>query len=64
MVDGKAVAALHRSRVSVMAVVLLVVAALIAVAAALAVSDVGSAYVDWAVNTWHDFVSWGKGLFT
>lgn len=64
VVDGKAVAALHRSRVSVLAVVLLVVAALIAVAAALAVSDVGSAYVDWAVNTWHDFVSWIKGLFT
>jgi uncharacterized membrane-anchored protein len=64
VVDGKAVAALHRSRVSVMAVVLLVFAALIAMAAALAVSDVGPVYVDWAVDTWHSIVSWVKGLFT
>ena len=64
LVDGKAVATLHRSRVSVLAVVLLVLAALVAVVAALAVSDVGSVYVDWAVSTWHSFTSWIKGLFT
>jgi uncharacterized membrane-anchored protein len=63
LVDGAAVAALHRSRVSIGAVVLLVLAALIAVAVALVVSGVGGAYVDWAVNTWNDFVSWIKGLF-
>jgi uncharacterized membrane-anchored protein len=64
LVDGHAVAALHRNRVSVTAVVLLVLAALIAVAVALAVSGVGGAYLDWAVNTWHDFTSWVKGLFS
>jgi uncharacterized membrane-anchored protein len=63
LVDGKAVATLHRSRVSVGAVVLLVLAALIAVTVALVVSGVGGAYVAWAVNTWQDLISWIKGLF-
>ncbi|TVS98965.1 thiamine pyrophosphokinase, partial [Amycolatopsis bartoniae] len=47
LVDGKAVAALHRSRVSLGAVVLLVLAALVVVAVALLMSDVGSVYLDW-----------------
>ena len=64
IVDGKAVATLHRSRVSLGAVVVLVLAALVAVAVALAVSGVGGAYADWAVDTWHSFVTWIKGLFT
>ncbi|GAA3855098.1 putative cytokinetic ring protein SteA [Amycolatopsis tucumanensis] len=64
LVDGKAVAALHRSRVSLGAVVLLVVAALVAVAVALLMSDVGGAYLDWARSTWDSFASWVKGLFT
>jgi uncharacterized membrane-anchored protein len=63
LIDGKAVASLHRSRVSTLAIVLLVVAALVAVAAGLAVSGVGHTYVDWAVSTWQDFVAWIKGLF-
>jgi uncharacterized membrane-anchored protein len=64
IVDGKAVATLHRSRVSIGAVLLLVLAALVAVAVALAVSGVGGAYADWAVDTWHSFVSWIEGLFS
>jgi uncharacterized membrane-anchored protein len=64
VVDGKAVATLHRSRVSLGAVVVLVLAALIAVLVALAVSGVGSAYADWAADTWNSFVTWIKGLFT
>ncbi|MFC4859127.1 putative cytokinetic ring protein SteA [Actinophytocola glycyrrhizae] len=64
VVDGKAVATLHRSRVSVGAVVLLVVAALVAVAVALAVSGVGSAYLDWSVSTWHTFTNWVGGIFS
>jgi uncharacterized membrane-anchored protein len=64
LVDGKAAASLHRSRVSTVAVVLLVMAALVAVAVGLWVSGVGSTYADWVVGTWHDFVSWIKGLFT
>ncbi|KZB79895.1 putative cytokinetic ring protein SteA [Amycolatopsis regifaucium] len=64
LVDGKAVATLHRSRVSIGAVVLLVLAALVAVAVALLVSDVGSVYLDWIRDTWNSFIAWGKGLFT
>jgi uncharacterized membrane-anchored protein len=63
VVDGKAVATLHRSRVSVGAVVVLVLAALIAVAVGLAVSGVGSAYADWMVDTWHSVTNWIGGIF-
>jgi uncharacterized membrane-anchored protein len=63
LVDGKAVAALHRSRVSFGAVVLLVLAALVVVAVALLMSDVGSVYLDWIRHTWNSFTSWVKGLF-
>jgi uncharacterized membrane-anchored protein len=64
VVDGKAVATLHRSRVSVGAVVLLVLAALIAVVVGLAVSGVGSAYLDWFVTTWHTVTTWIGGVFS
>ncbi|GAB3472466.1 putative cytokinetic ring protein SteA [Actinophytocola sediminis] len=64
VVDGRAVASLHRSRVSVGTVVTLVLAAVVAVIVALAVSGVGGAYLDWAVDTWNSFLTWTKGLFT
>ena len=64
VVDGKAVATLHRSRVSVGAVALLVLAALTAVGVGLAVSGVGAAYAEWFVNTWHSFTNWIGGLFS
>ncbi|MDQ3790116.1 MAG: putative cytokinetic ring protein SteA [Actinomycetota bacterium] len=64
VVDGKAVATLHRSRVSIGAVLLLVVAALIAVAVGLAVSGVGGVYLDWLVTTWHTFTNWVGGFFS
>ncbi|GAA5118453.1 putative cytokinetic ring protein SteA [Haloechinothrix salitolerans] len=64
IVDGKAVAMLHRSRISVWAVVLLVVSALVAVAAALFVSDVGDVYLDWAAEQWRSLTTWIKGLVT
>ncbi|SFQ73389.1 Uncharacterized membrane-anchored protein [Amycolatopsis arida] len=63
LVDGKAVATLHRSRVSLGAIVFLVLAALAVVVAALLVSDVGVVYLDWAGDTWQSFVIWVKGLF-
>ncbi|WP_199434903.1 putative cytokinetic ring protein SteA [Qaidamihabitans albus] len=64
LVDGKAVATLHRSRVSIGAVVLLVLAAIVVVVAALLVSDVGDVYLDGARDAWQSFTSWVKGLFT
>lgn len=62
IVDGKAVAMLHRSRISLWAVVLLVVSALVVVAAALLVSDVGGVYLDWAAEQWRSLTTWFKEL--
>lgn len=64
LVDGKAVATLHRARVSFGAVVLLVVAVLAAVLIALAVSDAGQLYLQWIADAWHSAVTWIKGLFS
>jgi len=63
LVDGKAVATLHRNRVSVGAIVFLVVAAIAVVVAALLVSDVGDVYLDWIKETWNSFTTWVRGLF-
>jgi uncharacterized membrane-anchored protein len=63
LIDGKAVAALHRSRVPIGAVVLLVAATVVVVITALLVSDVGSVYLDWIRHTWHSLAGWFKGLF-
>jgi uncharacterized membrane-anchored protein len=62
LVDGHAVATLYRSRVSLGAVLLMVFAALLAVIAALLVSDIGGAYGVLVSDTWHGVVSWVKGL--
>lgn len=58
IIDGKAVATLHRSHVSVGVAVLLVLAALSAVVVALAFSGVGDAFLDWASTTWASFTAW------
>ncbi len=63
LVDGKVVAALHRSRVSAGVVLLMVLAALVAVAAGLLVSDVGGAYTSLVADTWNGFVLWLRGLW-
>ncbi|HEY3895275.1 MAG TPA: putative cytokinetic ring protein SteA [Pseudonocardiaceae bacterium] len=65
LVDGHAAAVLYRSRVSVGAVLLMVLAALVAVAVALLVSNVGGAFgvlVSNAWDSWHGAGSWGKGV--
>ncbi|MPY99498.1 MAG: thiamine pyrophosphokinase [Actinophytocola sp.] len=64
IVDGRAIAMLHRSRISMWAVVLLVLSALVAVAVALLVSDVGDVYLDWAAEQWRSVTTWIKGLVT
>lgn len=64
LVDGKAVAALHRNRVSFGLVLLLMVCALLVVAAALAVTDVGQGYLDIAAARWNDLFALLKGLFS
>jgi uncharacterized membrane-anchored protein len=62
LVDGHAVAALYRSRVSAGAVLLIVSAALLAVVAALLVSDIGGVYGLLVSDTWNNVVSWVKRL--
>ncbi|QFU91443.1 putative cytokinetic ring protein SteA [Amycolatopsis sp. YIM 10] len=64
LVDGKAVATLHRGRVSGGMILFLVLAALAVVAAALLVSNAGEVYLDWITDTWRSFTNWVKGLFT
>ena len=64
LVDGKAVATLHRARVSTGAVVLLILAVLIAVAVALAVSDGGHFYLHWVSDAYRNVAGWIRGLFS
>jgi uncharacterized membrane-anchored protein len=62
LVDGKAVATLHRARVSGGSVLLMVVAALVVIVAALAISDVGHGYLAWITTTGTHLLHWAKGL--
>ena len=68
LVDAKAVCGLYRSRISGGALLLLVLAALVAVAAALAVSAAGQPLLDTLTDTltgaWHRVATWVKGLYT
>ncbi|MGH3797871.1 MAG: putative cytokinetic ring protein SteA [Pseudonocardiaceae bacterium] len=58
VVDGRAVAALYRSRVTAGAALLLVSAAFLAMVVALVISDVGGGYATVLGDTWHGGVSW------
>jgi uncharacterized membrane-anchored protein len=56
LVDGQVIASLYRSRISVGAILLLVGSALVAVLAALLVSDAGEAVLAWLVQVWAGLV--------
>jgi uncharacterized membrane-anchored protein len=60
LIDGHAAATMYRSRVSVGAVLLMVLAALVAVTAALLVSSVGGAFGALVSDSWNNAVSWVK----
>jgi uncharacterized membrane-anchored protein len=62
LIDGHAAAVMYRSRVSVSAVLLMVIAALVAVTAALLVSNVGGAFGALISDTWNEVGAWIKGL--
>jgi len=64
LVDAKGVSRLYRSRISTLALVLLVLAALASITAALAVSTAGHIYLDLLVDQWDSFVFWLENLFT
>jgi len=62
LVDAKAVATLYRSRVSGGIIALLIFAALIAIIAALVVSNLGGDVVALAQEWWDSAVDWVRGL--
>lgn len=64
LIDGKAVAALYRDRVSMGAVLLLVLSAAVAVLAALLVSGLFGEYLEQLAELWRTVVAWGRGLYT
>ncbi|MGY1673358.1 putative cytokinetic ring protein SteA [Geodermatophilus sp. SYSU D00710] len=64
LVDAKGVSRLYRSRISSGALVVLVLAALLAIVAALAVTTAGRIYLDLLVDQWDSFVFWLENLFS
>lgn len=63
LVDAKAVATLYRSRVSGAAIACVVLAALIAVIAAIMLSNMGPEVSDWAVAQYHHAVEWARDVW-
>jgi uncharacterized membrane-anchored protein len=64
LVDAKGVTRLYRNRISSAALLLLVIAALVAIVAALAVSEAGRSYLHHFNNGWNDLVGWVQDLFS
>jgi uncharacterized membrane-anchored protein len=64
LVDAKGVSRLYRSRISTMALVVLVLAAFVAIGSALAVSAAGRVYFDLLLDQWNSFMFWLENLFS
>jgi uncharacterized membrane-anchored protein len=64
LVDAKSVRRLYRSRISGGALLLLVIAALVAVVAALAISDSGRTYLHSLHSDWSTAVNWIQDKFS
>lgn len=62
LVDAKAVSTLYQSRVSGVAIALLVLAAMLVVIAAFAMTSTGADVGDWFVTQWDSFTDWVGGL--
>jgi uncharacterized membrane-anchored protein len=62
--DAKTVSALYRNRISAGALLLLVLAALITIVVAMAVSDVGRTYLHNVEDGWHSSLAWLRDMFT
>jgi uncharacterized membrane-anchored protein len=62
LVDGQVIASLYRSRVSVGAILLMVCSALVAILAALLVSDAGEAVFTWLTQVWAGLVQQIRGV--
>ena len=63
LVDSRVIAALYRSRISFGAVLLMISAAVVAVAAALLVSDAGDALLAWLAQSWTALIEQIRGWF-
>ncbi|MCW2719716.1 putative cytokinetic ring protein SteA [Pseudonocardia sp.] len=63
LVDSRVIATLYRSRISTGAILLLIGAAVVAVLAALLVSDAGDAILAWVSTSWAALVETIKGWF-
>ncbi|WP_076482208.1 putative cytokinetic ring protein SteA [Williamsia sterculiae] len=63
LVDAKAVATLYRSRVSGIAIALLVLAALIAVIVAVLFSNTAPEVTDWVVAQWNQAYAWARDVW-
>jgi uncharacterized membrane-anchored protein len=64
VVDANSVARIYRNRISGAALLLLVIAALVAVVAALAISDSGRTYLDSLQHDWTNVVNWIQDKFS
>ncbi len=63
LVDGRVIAALYRSRISLGAIVLMISSAFVAVLAALLVSDAGDAVLAWLSSGWLGILQQVTGWF-
>ncbi|WP_106847754.1 putative cytokinetic ring protein SteA [Blastococcus sp. Marseille-P5729] len=64
LVDAKGVSRLYRSRISTGSLVAIVLAAFVAIAVAVAISDAGQTYLQILSDRWQSFVFWVKDLFS
>lgn len=64
LVDAKGVSRLYRSRISTGSLVAIVLAALVAIAVAVAISEAGQTYLQILIDKWESFVFWVKDLFS
>jgi uncharacterized membrane-anchored protein len=64
VVDAHSVSRLYRNRISGAALLLLVIAALVAIVAALAISDAGRTYLDSLHSDWTSAVNWIQDKFS
>jgi uncharacterized membrane-anchored protein len=64
VMDANSVSRLYRNRISGAALLLLVIAAMVAIVAALAVSDAGRTYLDSLHHDWNTVVNWIQDKFS
>ena len=64
LVDAKGVTRLYRNRISAAALLLLVLATLLAIVAALSVSEAGRSYLHHIDHSWNHVLGWVQDLFS